>query len=693
MSGPENQQIERSGERSVTGSKGQVTGVSDEEYLRMQFLAAMDAARRTRLDRDRAGELSRARKHIPDAAKMGKMGSFGQGFGHGFLHGFTDDYERMSVDPDARGSERDLKDKIYQATGQRMAVNNVIAKANHPLSFNIGQMAGMGSAAFGTRGALQGLGQVRKRINKSRFRDETSMIPNDPSMRSPTQSRRFTNAESDLAERNARAESMGRGYLKTNRGQAQVFDAGHGALLGFGGVDVMHDEDVLSPERGVRAALGGAAGYAFAPAEAATFNFIGQGSKYAQQQLGLNPRTPLRRAKLRDDVTPEDALRQALSQDEAAARRTREDGEGLMQGDQENPLLYAEGESTRGVVDHAIASRGGADAVIASQGGMQGRTARKRLGRVAEAPGGGVRAREAIDAERSSLGREVVGDRIARGTPERPEPYHPATHALAEIEGRAPMTQKQVREREKVDALMEAFDASDGPVAKDWGLTAKSLSRDGRQLLRHEIGRRLSDIYDGEGVEGVVRFVNDPEMAKFFEQPGLRGVARWLRQGGTKDPQIVRLTSILDDVAAREAAVPITGFFNKRPVDPHYAHKKDQKLARYEMDEADARGIAEASLPGSSFDIPDYVPPANDPRRMLTATRAPFKDYMREAWKDTKAKFTSEKDFSVGDVTVGGMGAGVTEVPLEEHLIAPIVERIFSLSEGSDEEFEEMMAE
>lgn len=615
-------------------------------------LAALEAIRKARvraLQEDRGAEVKRS----GELYKTTGVASFLQGALQGASHGFSDDVERAMADEERGGVRGDpastLADKYMAKTGDRRAVDHVLAKASHPLTFNIGQVAGAGAAGLATRGAFKGAGAAMK--GKAALEKAAELERAAMRVAQADRAREAAGATAKFEKRAATAARVGNAGLPSNRAQAKVFDTAHGAALGYGGLDVEEDEEAAELDRMLRAIAGGGIGYAFAPTMAAGANYGGQASKYAQQQMGLMPHTPLRESALVPGLAPDDALVRMLGMDEFAARASRPDGAGRMQGDLPNPLLFAEGRNTKGLVDRAITSPGGRELLEDPIAQMPTQAQTRRLRRLADAPGGGE---PAISLARGLEAR--TGDSVG-----------------SELSQLAAMPQRPVRgvDNEWLPAMMKAFDAGDAPVAGDWGARAGALQPNAADNLRLQIYQRMKSAFDRGGYDDVLRMVQDPNTRPFFEQAGMARVPAWVEKAQGRNGKFQALQRIMGDL---EQAVER----DSRGAVPFAPNPADQKAMRYPMAAGDAAAISESAMPGSVFNIPRYVEPV-DPATappMFEVSNAPLSAYMREAGRTTREKFSGGGDFSPNDVTFGGGAATATAALAEDQMIGPIVQEL-----------------
>lgn len=372
--------------------------------------AALEAIRRARLSALKA-DRGKAKESAGRLYDMPSLQSVLQGGVQGLSHGFADDIERMGTET-LYGD--DAKAHYLDRTGERVAVNQVLAKAADPLAYGTGMTLGALAAGLATRGGSKALGgfakgraAAKKALNMDRIEKDYASIGKKPQLRK---------AVTDQFDRDSQvADRIGNFGFKSNRNQTMALDTGHAALMGYGGLDPENDEEAVSLERLLRAGAGGAIGFALAPAMATTGSVGTQGLKYAQQQSGGMPATPLRKAKLRAGVEPDAALLQVLGMDEFGARQVRPDGAGRMRGESPNPLLEAQAPNVRGLVDHAITAPAGRQMMADSVPSLPTQTQMSRIERMSDAPGGGgaamdmarqLQARAAMDS-RAELAREA----------------------------------------------------------------------------------------------------------------------------------------------------------------------------------------------------------------------------------------------------------------------------------------------
>lgn len=620
--------------------------LSAEEADKMAALEAIKRARVMALQEDRGAEVKRS----GELYKTTGVASFLQGAVQGASHGFSDDIERAMADKE-RGSVRGdpdstLADKYLAKTGERRAVNHVLAKASNPMVYNAGQLAGAGAAGLATRGLFKAAGGAMKgkaAIEKAAELERAAMR-----VAQADRAREAAAATAKFEKRAETAARVGNAGLPSNRTQAKVFDTAHGAALGYGGLDVEKDEDAAGLDRVMRAAAGGGIGYAFAPTMAAGANYGGQATKYAQQEMGLMPKTPLRETSLVPGLAPEEALIRMLGMDEFAARGARSDGAGMMQGSQPNPLLFAEGRNTKGLIDRAITSPGGRDMVEGSIPTMPTQGQTRRIRRLADAPGGAAPA--------MSIARDLQA--------------HAGDGIESELTRLAAMPERPVRgvDNEWVPALMKAFDSGDAPVAGDFGTHARILQPNARDNLRLQMYGRMKDTFDNGGFDEVLKLVQDPNKRPFFGEAGMGRVPGWVEKAQTRNGKYQAVERAMPDLqraVERDARGPV----------PFAPNPADQKAMRYAMAPDDASAITGAAMPGSDFNIPRYVEPQNPAQAtpMFQVSKAPIGDYMREAGRTTREKFSGAGDFSPTDVTLGGAAATATAALAEDKVIGPIV--------------------
>lgn len=605
-------------------------------------LAALEAIKRARtkaLKADRATELARSREHF--AMPRAKVAL--QGLEQGASHGFADDIERMLADPSRLES---MADKVYADTGERVAVNQVMAKASDPTLYALGELGGAGLAGLLTRGAFKAAGSgLRGGATMKRAGDiaraETRVSQAD-------RAREMAAAEQRFASRAAQAERVGNAGLPSNRAQAITFDTAHGATMGYGGLDPNEDEKMVSAERALRALGGGAVGAAFAPSMAAGANYAGQASKFAQQEMGLMPQTGLRMNRLKDGRTAEDVIAQMLGMDEFLARQSREGGAGMMRGSEPNPLIYAQGPNTRGLVDSAMTSGGGRPVVEAALPNAPTQKQTRLVSRMASAPGGGSAARDMGEAVKAEGSASLEGFLRSLLTDKR-----------------GPLTEG---DREMLPALMKAYNQRDGAVAPDWARTRSRLSEGGRTDLKKRIFGRMLKTFNESGADGVIALVKDPNVRAFLDEGGYRTPARQIEQftdRNGKHKAVARLMQEIQGAMARDEKGAV----------PFFANKADQKAARYQMGPEEAQAITSAAMPQSGFRTPRYVEPVNPATApaIFEPTRPPLRAYMREAEQSTRDKLFGREDFSAADVTGGGAAATAVAALAEDQVIGPII--------------------
>ncbi|MCA8902107.1 MAG: hypothetical protein KDA53_12740, partial [Hyphomonas sp.] len=393
---------------------------------------------------------------------------------------------------------------------------------------------------------------------------------------------------------------------------------------------------------------------------AAGANYGGQASKFLQQEAGLMPHTPLRMNQLKEGRTAEDVIGQMLGADEFAARGTREGGAGRMRGSEGNPLIYAEGKNTRGLVDAAIASFGGRGTVEAAVPGAPTGKQTRLVSRMAQAPGGGKIASDMAATVRDE-GSASLGDFLRQVMAGKRE-------TLSNMD------------KELLPALMKAYDRRDAAVSADWARARSRLTEAGRTDLRKRIFGRMLKAFNEDGADGVIALVNDPNVRPFLDQGGYRTQARQIEQFTNRNGKHRAITRLMGELQAALAR-------DEKGAVPFFANPADQKAARYQMAPGPAEEIARASMPKSGFQTPRYVAPV-DPATapaIFEPTRPPLQAYMAEAGRSTRDKLFGRQDFSAGDVAYGGAAATAVAALAEDKLIGPLIRALMESGMAPEE--------
>lgn len=245
------------------------------------------------------------------------------GFQQGALHGFADDMER---------AER----------GDGVAKKHITSKAARPVEYEVAALLGAMASVAGLR-----LGQA-----------EVGRLASSGARAGARVSGAAGSAAS-AAKHGERAKSIQQkiatfGMKPNHRGTAM--DAGHGALMGYGGTDVHADEEAFSGERLLRAGMGAAASTIAAPVAtslgvAAANTPLAFGGRRIASQAMLEPpgvvtkgqafwNKVLNRNGPREanpTGRPRDAIEIARSRDETAARGPVD----IFTGKSQNPGIIA----------------------------------------------------------------------------------------------------------------------------------------------------------------------------------------------------------------------------------------------------------------------------------------------------------------------------------------------------------------
>jgi hypothetical protein len=154
------------------------------------------------------------------------------GFQQGALHGFADDMER---------AER----------GDGVAAKHITSKAARPVEYEVAALLGAMASVGGLRGAQALVGRAASAGARAGARVSGAAGGAAAAAK-----------HGDAAKRIA--QKVATFGMKPNH-RGTMMDAGHGALMGYGGTDVQADEEAFSAERFLRAGMGAAASTIAAP--------------------------------------------------------------------------------------------------------------------------------------------------------------------------------------------------------------------------------------------------------------------------------------------------------------------------------------------------------------------------------------------------------------------------------------------
>ena len=297
--------------------------VTDEDIE--AFIASRKEGWRSRFRTDPAQAARLLRKH----GKTSQVDALFQGLQQGASHGFADEVER--------------------ATTGGPAKNHILAQASAPWLYLLGQLGGLSA----TGGLLRGTGGAVGKARSAPFRRGGGSVA------AGGQKRAIENA--------AKAKDIENAWgnfplpAKTDpRVRALVMDAGHGAAVGYGGIDPTRDEDMLSRERAERAAIGVTASLGLAPLTvsggvAATNAPLLWGGRRIGSAKMLEPQG-VSRSNPRGN--PRASIEIARSRDESAARErmprdTASDAVGIINRDKARPL-DSEQPHMRRLADQAL---------------------------------------------------------------------------------------------------------------------------------------------------------------------------------------------------------------------------------------------------------------------------------------------------------------------------------------------------
>lgn len=595
------------------------------------------------------------KKRLEALGDTSSLRAFGFGGMHGFSHGFSDDAERKWW------ANEGFRGKYESITGNKFASEHVKARTQHPIEFGLGQLLGGATAGYGFRGSLnKGLGPLRR--NFSPVERQLGHLRGSNSM-SPSVKQKLDRVDDISAQ-------WSRVFLPTERSKSIALDALHGGFIGYGGFDVYKDEDAFSGERALRSGVGSVFGAVAAPPMLGIAGGLRAGAEKAAGHAGLRPKSAAFRTRL--DVSPEEALRRAMSQDEFSARGPR-----MLEGRMDKmdaPKARRAGmldtgndqSYLRGVVDLAAREPAGARAILPETEIATGAVG-KRASRLAEVEGGAGQVRDILAPRLGQIATDTVEQRLGRVNVLPPKNISPS-------------------QEKTVQAMMQAFDAGDAAVAKSWGARLKkgqqfALDDSGYQMLRYEIGKRIRAVFDQSGPDGLVRWIQDPSRAAFFNLPRLKSAVQYLKSGGQSGRAYNRLQEVLDAVNVQTTKTT--------PRLPQLANRRDQLATRYPLSANDAAGIASAARPKSGFEIPGYVKPM-DPAKsppMLKVEIPKWSEYGAHVADRVTLpfKFGSKRDMTPGETNMSGALSTGAGMQIEERIVSPIVEQLMAMGYSRQE--------
>jgi hypothetical protein len=600
------------------------------------------------------------------AAALGNTGrgmAAATGIAHGFTHGFSDDMERSYnsnpdgivqrlVSPDmAHGPGGNLRELMPD----KMATQHMASRASNPVSFTLGQIGGGALAGGLTRGAVaatsRGIGTARQSGLQTRHFDKVQR--REPGVRYDQLPSRMTPEElARLQQINRAPERWERLGLPSEKHRAMALDAGHGALAGYGGFDVTHDEGAFDAERFVRGAVGAGAGAALAPIIAGGTGVGVNAVRKVRIDRGGVVVAPGYRAQFREG--PDAAMRQSLGQDEFLARQRGAPAEltptDRMTGNR--PMAYQDRRqtpNTQAVIDHSMRTpevaqsirRRSADRDPAGQSGV---AQRQMIGRVADVPGMGRQAQEMAGEART---RASVG----------------IMHRINDALGKNQSSRVSAPRGQWVDDLFDVVVRGDTPAVQAWGRAVNNLSANEQNRLRSQLLGRVRQVYDNEGPDAALQLVGSRDMRPFLNAIGL-------------DRFAARLPSARDGRAFRELDEMLSGAINSavrrdgpssaRQAQLAYSNPQDRSLSQLPLIESDARSIAGAALPGGRAPPQRTAPPIDGRRSPPMLQNAPV------SWRDVGRRVREEsidpllrRDADFTRTTTNVAGAAATPAALQ----------------------------
>jgi hypothetical protein len=520
------------------------------------------------------------------------------GFQQGALHGFADDMER---------AER----------GDGVAVKHITSKAARPVEYEVSALLGAMASVGGLRLGQAGVGRLASSGARAGARVSGA-----------------AGSAASAAKHGERAKSIQQkiatfGMKPNHRGTAM--DAGHGALMGYGGTDVQADEEAFSAERLLRAGMGAAASTIAAPVAtslgvAAANAPLAVGGRRAMSQKMLEPpgvvtkgqafwnKVLNRNGPREPNPTgrPRDSIEIARSRDETAARGPVD----IFTGKSQNPGIIA---------------RDTAPPMQSTQRNVQ------QLADQAIAPVAPARIADLKSRERSMSADAIQAQYPARPAPPAAAPVPPQQQMPL------PFKTPEAEADEFVGQMMEAFTRQDRPALDSWVSTLQAAAQKNPAVMptvKASVARQLAM---NERADPGLN--NTPVMRDFLNALGL-----W----GNKAKGV---PNILDAARAPAAAKFPTGRFEdaltrtqgQTPMRPRHAANM-----RSEME---------------TFDPGPYTGPADARRGAPTVARGDDTPY----WLNPVDFF---KDGKVNDaqVTAASVLSGPLSYALEDHAIGPATE-------------------
>jgi hypothetical protein len=354
------------------------------------------------------------------------------GFQQGALHGFADDMER---------AER----------GDGVAVKHITSKAARPVEYEV-------SALLGAMASVGGLRVAQALVGRAASAGARAGARVSGAAGGAAAAAKHGDAAKRIAQKVATF-----GMKPNHRGT--MMDAGHGALMGYGGTDVQADEEAFSAERFLRAGMGAAASTIAAPVAtslgvAAANAPLAFGGRRAMSQKMLEPPGVVTKGQAfwnkvlnrngpkaaNPAGRPRDAIEIARSRDETAARGPVD----IFTGKAQNPGIIA---------------RDTAPPMQSTQRNVQ-QLADQAIAPVAPARIADLKSRE----------RNMSADAIEQAYP-RPALPPPAAPVPSQQQMPLPFKTPEAEADEFVGQMMEAFTRQDRPALDSWVSTLQAAAQ------------------------------------------------------------------------------------------------------------------------------------------------------------------------------------------------------------------------
>ena len=421
---------------------------------------------------DKGGE--QAEKLLKTYGAPSSLDAGVSGFQQGALHGFADDMER---------AER----------GDGVAKKHVMSRAARPIEYEVSALLGAMASVGGLRGAQALVGRAASAGARAGSR-----------VSGAAGSAAIAAKHGERAKRIA--DKVATFGMKPNH-RGTLMDAGHGALMGYGGTDVRADEEAFAPERFARAGMGAAASTVLAPlatsgAVAAANAPLALGGRRAFSQKMLEPPGVVTKGQAfwnkvlnkkgpktaNPTGRPREAIDISRSKDELAARGDVD----IFTGQSRNPGIIARdtappmestGRNVRQLADQAIAPV--APARIATLKGQERNM-----------------AAGAIEAQ-------------------YPAPARPQVPATTSPQMSLPLATPASQADEFVGQMMEAFTRQDRPALESWVSTLEAAARKNPAIMPQVKASVARQLAINERADPGLN--NTPVMRDFLNALGLYG--------------------------------------------------------------------------------------------------------------------------------------------------------------------------